>query len=378
MKIVADDKIPFLKEGLAKFADSVNAVFLPGAKIAKSDLLDADALITRTRTKCNRDLLEGTKVRFIASATIGYDHIDTAYCKSRNIFWTNAPGCNSSSVAQYFASAILNLANERKFRLRDMTIGIVGVGNVGSKIAKFAQATGMKVLLNDPPRERKEGRGIFTDLGTIKCEADIISFHVPLTNDGSYRTLHLAGENFFREIFRRIIFVNSSRGEVADTGALKNAIRNGKVSDAVIDVWENEPDIDRELLEIAKLATPHIAGYSTDGKANGTSMCIRALSTFFGLGADEWYPEKLPEPECPLIKIDCSGKTAEQVLLEAINASYDISQDDLVLRNSPERFEKLRGEYPVRREFPAYSVKLKNDTADFGGIIKRLGFILHV
>ncbi len=374
MKIVADDKIPFIKEGLAKFAGLADFVLLPGGKIVKSDLVDADALITRTRTKCDVSLMEGTGVKFIASATIGFDHIDTQFCESHGIYWTNAPGCNSSSVAQYFASTVLRLAKERKLSLNDIKLGIVGVGNVGSKIAKFAEIAGMKILLNDPPRARKEENGRFVEIERIQDEADIITFHVPLIHEGSDKTFHLADESFFRKIRKNVIFINSSRGEAVDTAALKNAIAVGKVTDAVIDVWENEPGIDLELLRIAKFATPHIAGYSTDGKANGTSMCVNALNRFFGFGLAEWRPGELPGPKNPVFEIDCSDKSGQEVLFEAVNNSYDITWDDLILRGSPATFEKQRGDYPVRREFPAFSIKLINDVENFAGLLVSAGF----
>ncbi|MFA6293556.1 MAG: 4-phosphoerythronate dehydrogenase PdxB [Victivallales bacterium] len=372
MKIVCDNKIPFLKGVLEPYAE---VVYLPGAKIVKSDLLDADGLIVRTRTKCRRDLLEGTNIKFVATATIGFDHIDGAYCDSKGITWTNAAGCNSSSVAQYIASAILSLAVEKKFSLSDMTIGIVGVGNVGSKVAKFARTSGMKVLLNDPPRARKEGEEDFVSLEQIKAEADIITFHVPLTMDGPDKTYHMANKIFFNSIAKRAWFINSSRGEVTDTAELKNILDTGRIAGAILDVWENEPNIDLEMLALAKFATPHIAGYSTDGKANGTAMSVQALAKFSGISQlENWYPADVPKPPVTVIKIDCAGKSKEQILLEAVKFSYDVREDDKRLRQSPERFEKLREEYPLRREFPVYKIELANDTADLAGILGRLGF----
>jgi erythronate-4-phosphate dehydrogenase len=371
MKIVCDNKIPFLKGVLEPY---VEVVYLPGAKIARADLLDADALIVRTRTKCNKEILEGTNVKFIATATIGYDHIDGSYCDSKGITWTNAVGCNSSSVAQYIASAILNLAVEKKFSLSDMTIGIVGVGNVGSKVAKFAKAAGMKVLLNDPPRARLDGTS-FVSLAQIKAEADIITFHVPLTMDGPDKTYHMANKIFFNSIAKRAWLINSSRGEVADTVELKNILNTGRIAGAILDVWENEPEIDLELLGLAKFATPHIAGYSTDGKANGTAMSVQALAKFFGIvKLENWYPADVPKPVKTVIDIDCEGKTKEQILLEAVKFTYDVKEDDQRLRSAPDRFEKLREEYPLRREFPVYKIKLEHDTANLAVILGELGF----
>ncbi len=360
MKFVADAKIPFLKGVLESAGADVS--YIDGAKIARADLMDAEGLVVRTRTECNAALLDGTKVRFIATATIGFDHIDTAYCAKKGIFWTNAPGCNSSSVAQYICSALMNWAVIKGKPLENLKIGIVGVGNVGSKVAKVAETLGMKTLLNDPPREREWGRrgngesGVnpFVPLNRIKDEADIISLHVPLDKEGPDRTFHLADGNFFREIRRRPLFINSSRGEVVDTGALKNAIKKGLLSDAVIDVWENEPGIDLELLSLAKFATPHIAGYSTDGKANGTAMSVRAASRFFRLGLDNWFPDGIPLPERTSRRPGGDGLSA---LADAVNFSYDIRKDDAALRMSPGNFEALRGAYPLRREFPAFRIE---------------------
>ena len=241
MKIIADDKIPFLKGALEPFAE---VVYLPGKDIKHDVLIDADALLVRTRTKCNEQLLNGTNVRFIGTATIGFDHIDTQYCKKNNIRWTNAPGCNSSSVQQYIASALLTAASGFRFSLREKTLGIIGVGNVGSKVAKLGKILGMNVLLNDPPRARKEGDKEFAGIERILQEADIITVHVPLTMMGEDKTYHLFDDITFNKMKKGSWFFNSSRGEVAETTALKKMLSSSVLGGAVIDVWENEPDID--------------------------------------------------------------------------------------------------------------------------------------
>ena len=268
MKIIIDDKIPYIKEAAEKIADEV--IYAPGKDFTRELIQDADALIIRTRTHCNRELLEGSKVKFIATATIGFDHIDTEYCKQAGIEWANAPGCNSASVAQYIQSSLLVWKSLQNKKLDELTIGIIGVGNVGSKVAKAAQDFGMRVLLNDLPREEKEGGTTFTPLERIAKECDIITFHVPLYKEGKYKTFHLADEKFFRSLQRKPVIINTSRGEVIETNALLEAIDNGTISDAVIDVWEHEPEINRELLDKVLIGTPHIAGYSADGKANAT------------------------------------------------------------------------------------------------------------
>jgi len=371
IKIVTDNKIPFLEGALESVA---KVVYLPGGEISKSDLLDADALITRTRTKCNRELLEGTSIRLIASATIGYDHIDTEYCMEQGISWTNAPGCNSFSVQQYIVSALLWLSVNRKLDLSKRTLGVIGVGNVGSKVAAAARALGMKVLRNDPPRERKEEGENFVSLDTLKSESDIISLHVPLNRGGEDNTHHLVNTDFVGSLKSGAILINSSRGAVVDEVALLEGIRRGYVSNVVLDVFENEPNISSDLMDALTLITPHIAGYSLDGKANGTTMSVRAVSRFFGLGLDQWSPASIPAPEISEILIDTADKKLHELLWEAFRQSYDISSDDHRLRNDPDNFERLRGNYPFRREPAAFAVRLFQGYPELRLLLEKLGF----
>jgi erythronate-4-phosphate dehydrogenase len=367
IRIIADDNIPFLKGILEPFAE---IIYMPGKQIDRDVLVGADALLIRTRTKCTESLLRGTKVKFIGTATIGIDHIDTQYCEKNKIEWTNAPGCNSSSVQQYIAAALLKMSSEFRFNLKDKTIGIVGVGNVGSKVEKLARILGMNVLLNDPPRARKESDKEFHSLGTILYESDIVTVHVPLNVVGEDNTYNLFNEKSFKKMQKGTWFVNSSRGEVTDTGALKDTLRSGKLCGAVIDVWENEPDIDRDLMAKAFIATPHIAGYSNDGKANGTALVVNSLCKCFEIPLKNWYPENVPQPAEPVVTIDGKGKSDEDIIREAVFHTYNISGDDIKLRFSPSDFEKQRGDYPLRREFPAHTVKLKNSNQK---VLKDLG-----
>lgn len=371
MKVVVDKDIPFIKGVLEKYAD---VVYLEGRAIARNDLLNTDGLIIRTRTKCNRKLLEGTNIRFIASATIGYDHIDTAFCEAHSIHWTNAAGCNSSSVQQYVSAALFEVANKLNFRLSDKTIGIVGVGNVGGKVAKMCAALGMNVLLNDPPRECREGGISFVPLDTIVERADIITLHVPLNREGEDKTFHLVDEKLLSRMRKGQILFNTSRGEIVDTAALKPALRKKKLGACVVDVWEDEPDIDLELLDLVDIGTPHIAGYSAEGKANGTAMSVQALSRFFGLQVDSWYPESVPPPTNTMIEVDCSSLDLQDVMREVVRHTYDIVADDLRLRTSPKTFEKQRAEYPLRREFPVYTVNLRNAGDSVQSLVREFGF----
>ena len=420
IKIVIDDKIPFIRGVLEPFAD---VLYLPGAGISVDDVKDADALIVRTRTKCGKELLDGSSVKFIATATIGFDHIDTDYCESRNITWVSAPGCNSYSVQQYIASVLLNIGKNEGFSLKDKTIGIVGVGNVGSKVAKFADILGMRVLLNDPPLEAgiagvptsslaKKGvnqeprskhreieeasllainptcgnkksisdlgisNGKFVSLEEIQKEADFITFHTPLNREGEYSTYHLVNDDFFDKVSEDVWIINSSRGEVVDNLSLKKALKNGKIAGAILDVWENEPNIDLELLELLTYATPHIAGYSADGKANGTMMSVEACSRFFGLGIDGWAPKNVPIPDNNSLSLDCDGEKFENLLRVAMLATYDIKCDDANLRNAPDEFEKQRGGYSLRREPLVYHIELQNNSAEFADKFLKLRFLM--
>ena len=375
MKIVADNRIPFLAGALEPFSD---IIYLPGRDITKEIIHVADALIIRTRTRCDEHLLQGTSVKFIASATIGFDHIDTAYCKRNDIFWTNAPGCNSSSVQQYIASALITLSHQKGFDLRNKSLGVIGVGNVGSKVVRLAEQLEMNVYLNDPPRQRKEGSCQFISLEGIIRECDIISLHVPLNLDGIDKTSQMIDDSFLGKVSKDTIIINSSRGEVVHTTALKNALKSGLVSAAVLDVWENEPLIDAELLHLADVATPHIAGYSADGKANGTMMSVRALSKFFKLGIDNWIPNDIPEPPERNIRVDCNDKSDDMIVQEVILATYQILEDDRRLRESASTFEQQRGEYPLRREFNAYHVILSETRPEVQRRLKRLRFKVEI
>lgn len=376
VKIIADDKIPFLKGVLEPVAD---IQYLNPSDITHNAIKHADAVIIRTRTNCNSKLLDDTNIKFIATATIGYDHIDTEYCSRNNINWINAPGCNSSSVMQYISSVLLTIGYKKKLNLADLTIGIVGVGNVGSKVARLAKILDMNVLLNDPPRARKEGNREFVELDELISKSDIITFHVPLIKNGEDKTYHMADEIFFNNFNNNKIVFNTSRGQVIETNSIKNAIKKNIVSTAVLDVWENEPNIDLELLNMVDIATPHIAGYSADGKANGTSVCVRNISSFFDLNIDKnWYPEELPIPNnSNEIYIDCKNQSNQEIFYKAVVSSYDIMRDDNTLRNSVKTFEKQRGNYPVRREFPFYKVNTKNCYTEIGTKLQELGFQIN-
>jgi erythronate-4-phosphate dehydrogenase len=375
LKIVTDNKIPFLE---GAFKQKANIVSLPGNKITREHLVDTDALIIRTRTKCNRELLHGTSVKFIASATIGYDHIDAAYCDAHGIKWTNAPGCNSGSVKQYIASALAEIIRIEKKSFKDITLGVIGVGNVGSKVAAMAKTLGVKTLLNDPPRERIEGKSDFTDIETLIAQSDIITMHVPLSHQGIDKTFHLANADFFTKTKHGAWLINTSRGEVAETQSLIYALESKHLGGAVIDVWENEPNINLKLLELAHIATPHIAGYSADGKANGTAMSVQAISKYFNLGMDNWQPANVPQAKQSSLTINCNDKSKEQIFSELSAFAYNIMLDSEKLKKLPQTFEQQRETYPIRREPENLKIIARSVSSPQKVLIQNLGYRLQI
>ncbi len=342
MKLIVDDKIPFIKGEAEKLGE---VVYLPGSKISAADVKDADVVITRTRTHCNAALLTDSNVSFVATATIGFDHIDTAFMEQAGIAWTNCPGCNATSVAQYVESSLLVLAQDGLIDLNDCTVGIIGVGNVGKRVAERIEAMGCRVLLNDPPRAEKEADFAVhhSELATLLRECDVITIHTPLVTTGNHPTLHLADERFFLQLRKKPVLINAGRGEVVCTQALLDAIDNTRIRAAIIDTWENEPHINLELLSKVYIGTPHIAGYSADGKANGTRMSLEAIAGHFGRNAHfDVRPPMLPADFC----YNPEGGIPADLRLRL----YDPRRDSEALKQNPENFEALRGNYPLRRE----------------------------
>lgn len=340
MRIFIDDKIPYVRGVFEPYAE---VEYLPGGLASPGKLRHADALLIRTRTLCNETSLAQSRVRFIATATIGYDHIDTDYCRLNGIVWKNAAGCNAESVAMYVGCALKHLAQKYSFNLKDKTLGIVGLGHVGEKVATVASQLGCRVLKNDPHRRAAmlEGKNcsdnglLYTDraedyisLDELIARADIISLHPNLHHDAPYASYHLFDEQRLSQMQAHQILINASRGEVVDNEALKTALQHRSIKAAVLDVWENEPQIDQELLSLVAIATPHIAGYAIDGKANGSTMSVQAIARFFGIeDLYHWTAGPLPESTPP----------------------YDILLDDAALRQCPESFEALRPQAAITK-----------------------------
>ncbi len=330
MQIVVDKAIPYLRGVLEPYAD---VRYLSGSAITAADVCDADALIVRTRTCCNAELLAGSRVKFIATATIGFDHIDIDWCAAHGIEVAIASGCNARGVLQWVAAALVHLARLQGWHPSERTLGIVGVGHVGSLVAEYAAAWGFRVLCCDPPRAMRE-QGGFLPLDEVVRASDILTFHTPLDSS----TRHLVNDRLLEMLQPEAVVLNSSRGAVVDTAAL---LRSNHPF--ALDVWEHEPQIDRELLRRAILSTPHIAGYSEQGKAQAAAMSVNALARHFGIPLRDWYPvEAAPSSPQPI---------TWQNLCETIDAAFDIAAESNRLKESPEDFERMRDEYTYRREY---------------------------
>lgn len=389
MKIVCATNMPFAAEAFASLGD---VTVKDGRSLKRADVQDADILAVRSTTKVNRELLEGSRVRFVGTATIGTDHLDIPWLEQNGIHWCYAPGCNANSVAEYITAALLGLGRRHGLTLAGKTLGVIGVGNVGSRVAAKATALGMRVMLNDPPRERAQeaaaaGAGLrFYSLSEVVAEADVLTLHVPLTREGPDATRHLAGAAFFRQLKRGAIFINSARGPVVQTEALLAALADGSVAHAVIDTWEGEPAYRHDLLPHVDLATPHIAGYSYDGRVNGTVMVYRAACAALGL-APRWSPPAAGESgSTPLttVAVDAAGRADEAVLDAVVRGVYDIEADDRCMRATAlddavaraAAFDQLRKHYPERHEFAHTRVALSGATDNLRRQVAALGFNL--
>ena len=333
LKIIVEKNVPFIE----KLDEVVSVTRLPYSEITPEAVRDADALIVRTRNRCDSALLSNSRVKFIGTATIGTDHIDLSWCAANGIEVANAPGCNAPAVAQYVFSSLMRIINRP---LSSYCIGIVGVGHVGRIVERWAKAMNMTVMLCDPPRQYAEGGEHWCSLNDVAAHADIITFHTPLTGKGPDSTYHLADETFFRSLCRAPIIINSARGAVVDNLAWINALEAGICGDAIIDCWEEEPDINLRLLQKATVATPHIAGYSFEGKQRASQMVLDALCRHFNL---------------PPININgnapksCASTITPNVALNGYNPLIDTK----VLKSNPEKFEDIRNSYILRSELQA-------------------------
>jgi erythronate-4-phosphate dehydrogenase len=368
MKIVADENIPFVRECFSSIGE---VEVVPGREISAEMIRDAEVLLVRSITKVDSDLLGGSKVKFVGTATIGYEHIDVDYPRKNNIGFASAPGSNANSVAEYVVAALLSIGKKYKIQLEGKSIGVVGVGNVGSRVEWKSLALGMIPVLNDPPLRRETEDSKYRPLEEL-FDCDVITLHPPLTFEGIDKTYHLADGKFFDSLKDGCVFINTARGGVTDTKALKAAIGSGRLKAAVLDVWQDEPNIDVELLRMVDISTPHIAGYSLDGKVAGMMMIYEEACEHFGLEVTKVIEDFLPEPEVPEIIIDDVSGDMQQILHETVEQVYAIGRDDfntreIVMVPEEERgrfFDGLRKNYPVRREFQNTKIELAAEGAE--------------
>lgn len=379
MKIVCATNIPFAEQAFGKLGQ---VTILPPASINAASLRDADALVTRSTTRVHRALLSGSRVRFVGTTTIGFEHLDLAYLQEAGIAWCAAPGCNANSVAEYLVAALLRLSRRHGLTLAGKKIGVIGVGNVGSLVVRKAEALGLYPLLNDPPRQAASGAALFRPLDEVLAAADIITLHVPAISTGPYPTCALANESFFARLKPGAIFINSARGAVMESAALLAALDRGQVAHAILDTWEDEPAFSSAVLARVDLGTPHIAGHSLEGKVKGTQMVYQELCRFLGVPA-EWSPADLwPPAAVPELSVAQAGSPSEIILDELVGRVYDIEADDKRLRAIAQQsaaararaFEHLRQNYPVRREFSATQVRLPSSQTALADKIRGIGF----
>ncbi|MDR9888657.1 4-phosphoerythronate dehydrogenase PdxB [Pseudenterobacter timonensis] len=370
MKILVDENMPYARELFSRLGD-VRAV--PGRPVPVEALDDADALMVRSVTKVNEALLAGKRVKFVGTATAGTDHVDDAWLAQAGIGFSAAPGCNAIAVVEYVFSALLMLGERDGFALTDRTVGIIGVGNVGGRLQKRLEALGIRTLLCDPPRADRGEAGDFRSLDELVAECDVLTFHTPLFKEGPYKTWHLADESLLRRLKPGAILINACRGPVVDNAALKRALEEGQELSVVLDVWEPEPDLDVELLKLVDLGTAHIAGYTLEGKARGTTQVFEAYSAFLGQPQQVALDTLLPAPEFG--RITLHGPLDESALKRLVHLVYDVRRDDALLRKvagTPGEFDRLRKHYLERREWSSLYVIC--DDADAAALLSKLGF----
>jgi erythronate-4-phosphate dehydrogenase len=378
MKLIVDENIAFAEEAFSQFGD---VQLISGREITNDILHNADALIIRSITNVDENLLQNTNIKFVGTATIGTDHIDNNYLDENNIAFADAKGCNADSVAEYVFTALLKITVHNKLTLKNKSIGIIGVGNVGSRVAKYAEALGLKVYKNDPPKQRAGEGGNYVSLEEA-LQADIITLHVPLNKTGIDKTFHLLDENKLNELKNNTIIINSSRGAVVDNKALLDII-DKKHFKVILDVWEGEPLINTDLLQQVFIGSAHVAGYSLEGKVNGTKIIYDALCRFTKQRND-WEP-KLPTVKNNIIDVS-SAKNLEEKLHIIFKQIYNIEKDDSEMRKMfgmdeslrSTHFDNLRKEYPLRREFTNYTILIKETDKQLKDILEAFRFNIKI
>ncbi|MGA7510667.1 MAG: 4-phosphoerythronate dehydrogenase PdxB [Erwinia billingiae] len=370
MKILVDENMPYARE---LFSRTGTVVAVPGRPVPQAELDDADGLMVRSVTKVNAELLSGKPVKFVGTATAGTDHIDEAFLQEQGIAFSAAPGCNAIAVVEYVFSSLLLLAERDGFLLKDRTVGIVGVGNVGGRLQARLEALGIKTLLCDPPRADRGDDGEFLPLSTLVADADILTFHTPLFKQGEYKTLHLADEALLKALKPGSILINACRGPVVDNAALLKVLEQRDDLSVILDVWEPEPELSLPLLAKVDIATAHIAGYTLEGKARGTTQVFEAWTAFLGKPQQVALDTLLPAPEFGQITLH--GELDQPTLKRLVHLVYDVRRDDAPLRAVaaiPGEFDRLRKNYLERREWS--SLQVQCDVEPVAALLKKLGF----
>jgi len=373
MNVICADSVSY---GVEAFSDFGRVEMVPEARIDAAVVREADVVVTRSKTRLNPELLQGSRVRFAGTCTAGTDHVDLEGLEDLGIAFSAAPGCNANAVSEYVLAALLEIQLEQGFRLKDLTLGIVGHGQVGTRVDAKWTALGGRVLRNDPPKEASGSPGPYVDLETLLETSDVVTLHVPLIEDGPWPTRNLLSVEGVARMKPGAVLLNACRGEAMEGSAVLNAREKGLLSGLVLDVWDPEPSIPPELLQVADFGTPHIAGHSLEGKVNGTRLVRDALSRRMENPVPDWDPGTLmppaPNPVCPLPP----EGTLEERLRIAVRACYDIRRDDQLLRNGDgalgERFTFQRRNYPLRREFDA--TRLTGVRPEEASLFRMLGF----
>ena len=384
MKIIADQQISHVAQAFSELAE---VTLCNGREITAESIHEADVLLVRSVTLIDANLLEGSQVKFVASATSGQNHIDSDYLQRNNIGFADAKGSNARSVAEYVLSSLFVLADQHDFKLKEKTVGIIGCGEVGSRVVAMLEAMGVQTIMNDPPLKDAIGNNAsigdkYRDLQEVLL-ADIVTLHVPLTEDGSYPTQQMVNSGFLDKLNDDVILLNTSRGGVIDEMALRAHIESHHNMKVVLDVWENEPDIDTDLLTHTSIGTPHIAGYSIDAKLRATEMIFRSMCEFFKLDAAWQAVTELPDENMPELNLNADVDDEDAIQI-AVLASYDVRGDSEALRCLPEinieqrgrYFDELRKNYPVRREFTATAIRLPEDKKTLAKKLRQMGFIV--
>lgn len=380
MKIIADQNIPQVEKAFAHIGE---LQLVDGRHLTAEQLRDAQILLVRSVTRVNRELLEHSAIQFVGSATIGTDHVDLAYLQQQGITFSNAPGCNAISAAEYVVAAVLHFTQMRQMQTADLKVGVVGFGNVGSRVVNRLAALGCELMVYDPPREQQYHDRDYTSWEQIQS-ADIVTAHVPLTKTGDYPTYHMFNEAFFAGLKDNALFINTSRGAAVDETALLQVKAGNKPLHLILDVWQHEPNIDLGLLQQTMIATPHIAGYSAEGKHRGLEMIYHAACQFLDIEPQWSLADALP-PFSFVIEPDLALDD-QSLLRRLVRMAYDIEEDDRAMRKLPEMeadqrgawFDGLRKNYQVRREFPYYRIMLPPQRDNLASCLKQLGFtVLH-